>query len=104
MIGSFKKDQAAVRTYSIDWSRWRFPPGCHIASSSWKVVPHDDGTLALVESSIYQRVWTCVRVSGGVPGRTYTLQNHIISSDPRTPPEQDTRNIQIYIKAPQDSP
>ena len=37
MIGSIKFDPSAVRTITIDWTRFPFPGGCGIASAVWTV-------------------------------------------------------------------
>lgn len=95
MIGSRKQDPTAVRTYTINWSRWRFPAGCRILTATWSVTP-DDGTIKILGSSVQNGFLANVRVGYPRDGQSYVLECHMVSTDPRDPPDQDSRRIQIY--------
>lgn len=83
----FEKDPNVTSSFSIDWSAWL--AGDTISASTFTELPSD---LTLVSSSFTNTVATFV-LSGGTPGRTYRIKNHITTATSLT----EDQTVEVVI-------
>lgn len=95
MIRSFDMDPSAVRTFTVNWTRWPFPPGTRIASIVW-TVPSD---FKILQQSIIGYLAN-VKLYYVGPWREhdYIIECHMATTDPNSPPFADSRRVGIAIK------
>lgn len=83
-------DPQSVRDVEIDWSNY-LVQGESIVSSQWSVKPSGDLS---VDTSSSTATTTTATVSGGLPGGTYFLENHI-TTDMQN--REDDRTIMVVV-------
>lgn len=84
---SYLKDADAVLDWQVDWSAWLVEDET-ITASSWTV---PDGIEE--DSTSNDTTTATIWLSGGTAGTTYTVTNHITTSDGR----QDDRSLKIRV-------
>ncbi len=93
MIASFVMDPSAVRTFTIDWCLWPFPPAARIASILWTV----PNSLEILDQSIVgSKANLKLRWTGlAIPGQSYEVECHMATTEPSLNPSEDSRRISI---------
>lgn len=95
MIASFDMDPRAVRTFTVDWTRWPFPSGTRIASIEW-VVPPD---FKILQQSVLGYLANVkLDYIGQWREHDYIVECHMTTNDPNVAPFQDSRRFGIGIK------
>ncbi len=85
------KDPQAVLDYALDWgAQWLGTDT--ITTSEWTVTGPD--TDLKVDSSSFTDGVATVWISGGTLGETYSLTNHIVTSEGR----EDDRTIEVRAR------
>lgn len=85
---TINKDPSAVLPYTIDWSPW-LEVADTIVTSTW-VLP--SGTL-IMDSESHTTTATQIVLSGGTDGKTYTVENHIVTANGL----EDSRRITLNV-------
>lgn len=85
---TINKDPSAVLPYTIDWSDW-LEAGDTIISSVWTL---PTGTLVM-DSDSHTTTATQIILSAGTDGKTYTVENHIVTANGL----EDSRRITINV-------
>lgn len=88
----YTKDPDSVLDYSVDWSAW-LPTGDTIVASTFTVTPAATDAV-VVDDSSFNDTTTTVWLSGGANKASYTVTNHITTSQGR----QDDRSMVIQMK------
>lgn len=88
----YLKDPRSRVDYAIDWGA-AYLDGQAIAGSDWTIVPDELGGIAVDEAG-YDLTQTGVTLSGGVPGRVYSVSNRVTFSDGRS----DERSITLRVE------
>lgn len=88
-LAEFLKDPDATLDYSIDWSAW-LVTGESLITSVWALSSTDLTKTLEVNTATRGTVW----VSGGLPGESYTLTNHITTDGGRI----DDRSIVLLMR------
>lgn len=86
------KDPEAVLDYSVDWGA-EYLGEDQLAESEWTVSPAEIGGVAVVGSDFDAAIAT-VKAGGGVPGRIYRLDNHVVLASGRI----DSRSITLRVE------
>lgn len=86
------KDPDAVLDYSIDWGAEYLGEDL-VADSQWSVTP-DEANGVSVAASDFDGTTTTVKAAGGVPGRLYSLVNHVVLDSGRV----DNRSIVLRVE------
>lgn len=95
MIASFRMDPTAVRTFTIDWTKWPFPSGTRIASATWTI---PTAFVLIAESVIGFKTNVKVRLrSTNSAPNDYEFACHMVSTDGSNPPAQDSRRIGVKV-------
>lgn len=78
----FDKDPEARLIYSVDWTSWLTGTDL-VANSTFTVstVTNDSANIVIHNTGIQSGNIAYVELSGGSAGNTYTLTNHITTSD-----------------------
>lgn len=97
------KDPQAVLNYSVRWHEW-LGSGETISASTWSITGPESPIALAVDSDtigdytgqspILSNTVATVIISGGTAGVTYTLTNHIITSEGI----EDDRSITIKVQ------
>lgn len=77
----YTQDPADVLDYALDWTDW-LDDGETISTSSWAVTP--SGLTTSLASIVNNNTTAVVWLSGGTVGNSYTVTNHITTTDSRT--------------------
>lgn len=93
------KDPDAILDYDMEWADW-LGDDEEIATSTWAITDTGDGELDIETgsraSSIVDGVTARVWLSGGTPGQTYTIKNHVVTD--ATPAREDDRSFSVKIR------
>ena len=87
----YLKDPGSSVDYAIDWVGYL--DGQTVASSEWRVIPEEDGGVAVGEAS-FDLSRTAARISGGVGGHVYSVSNKVTFSDGSS----DERSICLRVE------
>jgi len=87
----YLKDPNSEVDYGIDWAVYL--GGETIAASSWSVFPQEAGGIA-VEAEGYSATRSAATIAGGIPGRVYSVSNHVTLSSGRS----DDRSITLRVE------
>lgn len=87
------KDPSAVLDYAIDWRADYLAESEMLSQSAWSVTPTEQGGLAIVGHD-FDAATSTVKVSGGVEGHVYRLENRISTLLGRT----DARSITLRVE------
>lgn len=96
MIGSRLMDPDAVRTFTIDWARWPFPPGTRIASIAWTVPI----AFEVVEQSVFgTKANIKVRPTAAAqPLTDYVIACRMTTNEQSAAPARDVRRIGVQLR------
>ena len=86
------KDPDAILDYAVDWAAEYLGEDA-ILTSSWTVVPQEDGGAEIVSSDIASGA-SIVKVGGGAAGHLYRLTNHVLLGSGR----EDSRSIVLRVE------
>ena len=89
-MATYVHDPDSDLDYGFDWTDWL--AGDTIADSTWEINP----TGPTLHNPTFSDTNTTVWVDGGETGTTYTLTNHITTSN--TPPREDDRSHKLKVK------
>jgi hypothetical protein len=86
------KDPDAVLDYSVDWGA-EYLSGDLLAQSAWSVGPDEPGGVTIAGSD-FDATTSAVKAAGGLPGRIYRLENHVVLASGRI----DSRSIVLRVE------
>lgn len=86
------KDPDAVLDYSVDWGA-EYLGDDLLSTSEWTVSPNESGGISIVGSSFDAKV-AIVKAGGGIEGRLYRLDNHVVMESGRI----DSRSIVLRVE------
>lgn len=87
----YLKDPQSRVDYAIDWSGYL--DGKVIAASAWSVIPDEADGIAIEETG-FDFTRSAATLSGGAPGRVYSVANRVTLSDGRS----DERSITLRVE------
>jgi hypothetical protein len=86
------KDPDAVLDYSVDWGA-EYLGDDLLSTSDWSVSPDEPGGISIVGSNFDAKIATA-KAGGGIAGRVYRLDNHIVMDSGRI----DSRSIMLRVE------
>ena len=86
------KDPDAVLDYSVDWGA-EYLGDDLLSQSDWAVSPDEPGGVSIVGSSFDAKLAT-VKAGGGLAGRLYRLENHVVMESGRI----DSRTVVLRVE------
>jgi hypothetical protein len=87
------KDPDAVLDYSVDWGAEYLDADDVLSTSDWTVSPDEADGVSIVGSTFDAKI-AIVKAGGGIEGRLYRLDNHVVMESGRV----DSRSIVLRVE------
>jgi hypothetical protein len=96
MLRAIDKDPDAILPYRFDWTEWL--DGDTLLNATFAVSPAEEGGLEIDDDTFDASGVATVWLSGGVPGKSYTVTCSVFPESGAVHNMRDDRSILVRVK------